>query len=522
MSFRYRLMSATAVAILRTLAAASLPSDPASPTFSGEKTLWHGFDRYDFLLDEQTLTIQATKAAPDEGDGIRHQVKGQRRCIVVAPKVAAPGNPWSWRGCYWDHQPQTEIELLRRGFYIAYVESSQELKPDRSWDSWYEFLVAKHEFSAKPAFVGMSRGGEYAYTWATAHPDKVACIYADNPGGNWEVLTRLGALATNDVPLLHVCGSIDPILGKFTLPMEDIYHAFGGRISVMIKEGRGHHPHSLRDPKPIADFIEQSVKETKAPWPDWVVGRSSRSAYYSLATAYRNYPSEGTYLSVRGPLFTDCYTRYQIELPKVEAFTTILAPKTAAPGKPWVFRADWVERDAVVDQALLARGFHIVTGAVPYNADGPVQEQWNAIYNYLVAHGFSRKPAMAGAGGAAGEAYSWAIANPDKVSCIYAENPFLRSNTARIQPLDNLAPLAKAGVPIRHLCSGEDPWLDSQTRELEKRYTALGGKITVLVQNGQGHYPLAPNDPKEAVDFITSNSVSAAKSSGPASQSSSP
>ena len=32
----------------------------------------------------------------------------------------------------------------------------------------------------------MSRGGEYAYTWATTHPDKVSCIYADNPGGNCE------------------------------------------------------------------------------------------------------------------------------------------------------------------------------------------------------------------------------------------------------------------------------------------------------------------------------------------------
>jgi len=29
---------------------------------------------------------------------------------------------------------------------------------------------------------------------------------------------------------------------------------------VMIKDGVGHHPHSLRDPKPMADFIEQSVQ----------------------------------------------------------------------------------------------------------------------------------------------------------------------------------------------------------------------------------------------------------------------
>src|SRR5882762_3667865 len=194
-------------------------AEQSSAAFEGEKTSWHGFDRYDFLISQEDLTIAPTKAQSDEGDGIKHQIKGRRRCIVVAPKTVAAGNPWSWQGCYWDHQPQTEVELLRRGFHIAYVESSQDLRPDQTWDAWYTFLTEKHGFSAKPAFIGMSRGGEFEYTWATAHADKVSCIYADNPGGNWEVLMKLAALATNNVPLLHICGSIDPLLGKFTLPM---------------------------------------------------------------------------------------------------------------------------------------------------------------------------------------------------------------------------------------------------------------------------------------------------------------
>jgi pimeloyl-ACP methyl ester carboxylesterase len=482
-------------------------AEPPS-SFTEEKTLWHGFERCDFLLDERTLSITPTKAAPDEGDGIKHQVKGQRRCVVVIPKAAAPGHPWSWRGCYWDHQPQTEIELLRRGFHIAYIESSQDLKPDQSWDVFYAFLTGLHGLSPRPAFVGMSRGGEYAYTWATRHPDKVSCIYADNPGGNWEVLMRLAALATNDVPLLHVCGSIDPILGKFTLPIEEMYHQFGGRISVIIKEGRGHHPHSLRDPRPIADFIEQSVNEAPKPAPAFAGEKFIRTSYYDTSSSYRQYPSEGTYATVRGPLFAECYDCYQITLPRVEAFTTVIAPKTAAPGKPWVFRADLVTRDAAVDQALLARGFHIVTGAVPFNADGPLPAQWNAIYEHLVGCGFSSKPVMEGRGGAAGEAYAWAIENPDKVSCIYAENPVMRSNTAKTQPLDGLAALAKAGVPLLHACGSLDPWLEDNTRVAEKRYRELGGKITVLIKEGAGHYPIGPNDPKAVVDFILANTAS--------------
>ena len=37
---------------------------------------------------------------------------------------------------------------------------------------------------------------------------------------------------------------------------------------------------------------------------------------------------------------------------------------------------------------------------------------------------------------------------------------------------------------------------------VEKRYKELGGQITVLVKEGEGHYPTAPKDPKPVVDFI--------------------
>ncbi|MDB6016961.1 MAG: hypothetical protein JWR19_1450 [Pedosphaera sp.] len=476
-------------------------------SFDAEKGTWHGFDRYDFIMDADTLVITPFKSPQGEGDGVKPPADGQRRCIVVVPKQAAPGNPWSWRGCYWDHQPQTEIELLKHGFCVAYISADATLKPDKRWDAWYEFLTGKHGLSSKPAFIGMSRGGEYAYTWATAHPDKVACIYADNTGCNGGVMAGLAGLAANDVPLLHVCGSIDPILGKNSLVIESIYQQFGGRISTMIKEGRGHHPHSLRDPRIIADFIEHSVNETKKLPPVFAGNKFRRNSYYSIAGIYQNYPSEGTYITCRGPLFTECYDRYEVEFPGVSAFTTIIVPKKAAPGNPWVFRANFVNRDAVLDQALLAKGFHIVTGAVPFDADGPQLEQWNTIYKQLTDHGFSKKPVMEGDGGAAGEAYAWAIANPGKVSCIYAENPVMHSNMAKIQPLEDLAPLAKAGVPLLHVCGGLDPWLTNNTSVVGKKYKELDGKIQIIINKDEGHYLLTAPDPKPVVDFIIANTA---------------
>ena len=110
--------------------------------------------------------------------------------------------------------------MLRRGFHIAYITANSSLKPDKKWDAWYEFLTGKHGLSRKPAFIGMSRGGEYAFTWATAHADCVSCIYADNPVGNPEMLMRLGDLARHDVAVLQVCGGIDPILGRWALTIE--------------------------------------------------------------------------------------------------------------------------------------------------------------------------------------------------------------------------------------------------------------------------------------------------------------
>ncbi len=124
----------------------------------------------------------------------------------------------------------------------------------------------------------------------------------------------------------------------------------------------------------------------------------------------------------------------------------------------------------------------------------------------MTDHGYSKKPALTGVGAGAGEAYAWAIENPDKVSCIYGENPAMRSIMASEQGdrhlADKLEPLAKAGVPILHVCGSLDPWLDRDTRAAEKNYKALGGDFTVIVRPGEGHFPVGPQDPTAVVEFI--------------------
>jgi hypothetical protein len=487
-------------------ASATRAADGYTP-FEGEKSTWHdGFDRYDFVMDEGSLAITPFKRPEREGSAVGAPEKGKRRCVVIVPKQPAPGNPWSWRGQYWDHEPQTEVELLRRGFHVAFVSPD----PGKAWEAWYDYLTEAHGLSKRPAFVGMSKGGVNAYDWAAAHPDRVACIYADNPAIRPDAFAKLGDLARNDVALLNVCGSQDFLLERHTLKIEGRYRQLGGRITVMIKDGPAHHPHSLRNPRPIADWIVEHARPS-ADRPGFAGPAFAKSYYYGLGGTYRYLNEEDTYATCRGPGFVECYDRYDAKTDSQWGVTgmAVIAPKAAAPGTPWVLRADPIGRDAAVDQGLLAEGFHIVVAPLVAQA-GPVRAQWDELYKRLVDRGFSKTPVLEGAGTAAGEAYAWAIANPEKVSCIYAENPALRSLMTKEPPLERLAPLARAGVPLIHACGSLDPWLEGQTRVAEKRYKELGGRMTVIVDEGRGHDPTSPRDPKPVVALILAQQSKAA------------
>jgi pimeloyl-ACP methyl ester carboxylesterase len=232
---------------------------------------WNGFARVDFKL---------------EG----------RACIVVAPKETAPGKPWIWRARFFGHEPQTDIALLEKGFHLVYMDVANLYGAPVAvghWDKFYAHLVGGHGFAKKAVLEGMSRGGLIIFNWAKANPDKVACIYADAPvcdirswpggkgaskgsAGDWKrcqaahgiteeglddfkgnPIDGLEPLARAGVPLLHVCGAADDVvpMAENTNVLKERYEALGGSIRVIAKPGIGHHPHSLKDPKEIVDFI---------------------------------------------------------------------------------------------------------------------------------------------------------------------------------------------------------------------------------------------------------------------------
>ena len=114
--------------------------------------------------------------------------------------------------------------------------------------------------SCGPGFLP-ARSASYAGTWraclkAYGLSEKEALEFRGNPIDNLEPLAKAG------VPLLHVCGDADPVvpIEENTDILEKRYRKLGGTVTVIRKPGVGHHPHSLKDPTPIVEFIEKHTR----------------------------------------------------------------------------------------------------------------------------------------------------------------------------------------------------------------------------------------------------------------------
>ncbi len=217
-----------------------------------------------------------------------------RNARVVRPKLANVQHAWAWRGEFFGHEPQGDLALLENGFHLAYVDTyglNGSPQAMQIWEALYA-LLEKAGLAKKSAMIGMSRGGLYSYNWAVLHPDRVACIYGDNPvldirswpggkgagkgdAGTWKQLLpqyglteetagkwrgpldRLAALAKAGIPLLHIVGDADQVVpaAENSAILGERYRKLGGSLTVIHKPGADHHPHSLPNPEPITAFI---------------------------------------------------------------------------------------------------------------------------------------------------------------------------------------------------------------------------------------------------------------------------
>lgn len=262
------------------LAIGLVGTQPAEP-FSGKISQWRGFVRHDFEL-------AGTPA------------------IVVVPEKTAEGNPWIWRTEFFDHRPEIDLELVKRGFHLVHLKVGNTFGCPSAMDKFeqfHELLTKKHGLSQRCVLEGLSRGGLYAYNFAARRPDAVAAILGDNPvcdfkswpGGkgkgpgspsDWKKLIsdygfsseqealdwkknpvdNLQPLASHGIPLLHICGDADEVVPypENTMILFQRYQELGGKTRLIIKPGYKHHPHGLDHPEPAVEWIVQQVENGKS------------------------------------------------------------------------------------------------------------------------------------------------------------------------------------------------------------------------------------------------------------------
>jgi pimeloyl-ACP methyl ester carboxylesterase len=229
------------------------------------------------------------------------------------------------------------------------------------------------------------------------------------------------------------------------------------------------------------------------------------------------------------------FTRHIFQLDGRLCF--VVDPKTEAPGRPWLWRARFWGHRPEVDLALLAHGYHLVyMDVAEMLGNSESVTDWDDFYNLLTTtYGLHQKTEMEGMSRGGLYVYAWAERHPDRVAAIYADAPVcdikswplaLRKGkpdpdgwtmvvTAfgfktlqdaidyRGNPIDELAPLAAAKVPLLHVAGDADEVvpLDENTRVLEARYKALGGNIQVIIKHGVGHVH-GLDDPSPIINFL--------------------
>ncbi|GBL23896.1 hypothetical protein EMGBS6_06810 [Opitutia bacterium] len=223
---------------------------------------------------------------------------------VKVPEKAAPGKPWLWVGEFGGHLKTLEDGLVAQGWHVVYVGVSNQFGSARSmatWEKAYEEFHGKRGLSAKPALLGISRGGLYVNAWARLHPDRVSVLYLDNgvcdirswPGGfqlnakgkgsanDWKLYKTEFGFATDDeakakslqaaegllpaikagVLLISCHGTADTVVPYVdnAKTVVDLWEKNGGRVKLFPKEGGDHHPHGLPNPQPLIEVLVKSA-----------------------------------------------------------------------------------------------------------------------------------------------------------------------------------------------------------------------------------------------------------------------
>ncbi len=232
---------------------------------------WRGYERHDFTFNGH------------EG-------------LIVLPKTPAESNPWVWRAEFFSAFDTVDMDLLSKGWALAYYGVSDMYGAPQAialMKTFRDEFVKEYKLNEKAVMFGFSRGGLYTVNYTAAHPSDIAVIYLDAPvcdikswpctegitSGDaecWEQckalydltdesaknfkgnpLDKIPTLVENKIPCILVAGLVDSVVpycenGELFVAE---YERLGGTIKAILKPDCNHHPHSLEDPSEVSEFI---------------------------------------------------------------------------------------------------------------------------------------------------------------------------------------------------------------------------------------------------------------------------
>lgn len=220
-----------------------------------------------------------------------------REAVVVFPKKARQGSPWTLKTEYRTAFPEVELQLLAEGFHGAYIRNDHRWFPPEDIHRKARFIryVSRTFGLAEQCVpIGMSCGGGYAIKLAGMYPELVRCMYIDAPVtnlcsvpgrnhvpfndgvwdtefvkaypgiGRWQLpgfrehpICFAHVLRQHRIPIIMVWGREDQTVpyAENGLLLEQALEGTG-QLKVIGVNGRGHHPHGLiGNNRPIVDFI---------------------------------------------------------------------------------------------------------------------------------------------------------------------------------------------------------------------------------------------------------------------------
>ncbi|MDA1264818.1 MAG: hypothetical protein O2816_07055 [Planctomycetota bacterium] len=198
----------------------------------------------------------------------------------------------------------------------------------------------------------------------------------------------------------------------------------------------------------------------------------------------------------------------------------VIEPKVRPEGaQPWVWYAPTLARypgdtEGWMFDRFLAAGVAIAgidVGESYGSPDG--RAQFEALHEHLTSErGYASRPVLLARSRGGLMLYNWAVEHPGSVGAVAGIYPVcdvtrwpgdlarvapafglsvgeLEGSLAEHNPIERLAPLAKAGVPVFHIHGNQDRvvTLEGNSAELARRYKALGGDAVVRVIDGRGH-----------------------------------